>query len=237
MPDSDPSAFLLYGVCAAEGPKDLVPFLQRQAGVQEAPLLLVEGDALSVVVSPVSPPSLQPPDPAAALTYRSVVDAVHAHRAIVPLRFGTTVPTKEKARGLLARHRDAVGVHLERFEGRVEVGVRLEVDPSFGASEEPPVQEGDSGRAYLEARRDERRRTADRIDTLFTAYRTAVGTACVDATAEWTDESDPPVVSLAFLVPRSQEEPIRDRLSTVSPAEVDEAYVVGPWAPYSFAEL
>lgn len=127
MSDASTSSFLLYGVCAAEAQADaaLQSVLRQQTGVGGASLSLWAGDALALLRSPVTSKPLRAPDTATVLTYREVVAAAYAVRPLVPLQFGTQVDTDEQGQALMARHRAALQQHLDRFEGRVEVGVRL----------------------------------------------------------------------------------------------------------------
>jgi hypothetical protein len=234
---SDPS-ILLYGVVGAEArAEETLESVLGRSGVHDQPLSLLPCGPLALLVSPVeSAGALERPAPATVLAYKDVVEAAYAARPLVPLRFGTTAANRDAARSLVRDRADALRAQLDRFEGRVEIGVRLELAPP-AQSPPDPAAEAASGRAYLEARRDERRGAAGTVDSLLAAYRSALGSACVDATGERKAASTSPVVSLAFLVPRDRASALQDRLANPSPDAVREAHVVGPWAPYSFAAL
>lgn len=235
MSESLASPFLLYGICATSSEDALSSVLQQQSGVGGAPLSLFSVENLAVLQSPVDPSTLQAPETSTVLDYREVVAAAYEARPLVPLRFGTTVDTGAQAQALVARHRSALDEHLARFEGRVEVGVRLtlveqESTPTASA------REAASGQAYLEARRDERGRHAERRTDVMDAYQGAVEPMCVEATCDDKSARDG-VLSLAFLVSEAEVEAVCDRLAAVETEAVVEAHVVGPWAPYSFVRL
>ena len=232
MPDS--STLLLYGSCRADARPAVEEALCSRAGVQDAPLALVEDVALLAITSSVDRSCLRAPGTDTVLAYRDVIEAAYAAAPVVPFRFGTPAASAEEATALVARHRTSLRTHLTRFEGHVEMGVRLELTETTSAPASSPG-EAASGRAYLEARRDARVRATATFDAVVDAYRTAVGEACVDTTGDRHD--DAPVVSLAFLVPEARAAAVGDRLASASPDGVAAAHVVGPWAPYSFVDL
>ncbi len=236
MSEAADAPFLLYGVCAAATATDAgLPSSLQQTGVADAPLSLLTDDALALLRSPVDPATLREAEPPTVLTYRDVVAAAYDRCPVVPLQFGTTIERDEQGRALLARHRTALEQHLDRFAGRVEVGVRLVLTTTGDAGHDVPKETG-SGTAYLEARRDERARQTARRTRIIEAYQQAVGPACVEATCDRKPGQDD-ILSLAFLVPRDQAESVWCRLADVSAEAVEEAHVVGPWAPYSFSTL
>jgi len=239
MPASDDTVLLLYGVLDAAAPSEAAVASVRERRSREggSALELVPAETLSVVAASVSLGFVRNPDADVLLTYRRTIDAVHEVQTIVPLRFGTTADTRADVPPLLARHRDALRTHLERFDERVEVGVRLQLAASPASDPAPPSAQALSGRAYLEARRDARAQRADRKEAVVTAYRTAIEAACVDWTGDQRGGDDGSVLSLAFLVARARADAARERLEAVESRHVSEAHVVGPWAPYSFVRL
>ena len=134
---------------------------------------------------------------------------------------------------LLTPHREALQAHLERFRDRVEVGVRLRLS-SVESDTPPDPGQAVSGRAYLEARRDERPRRMARDEAVITRYRTAVEPACVDWEWERRETDEGCVLSLVFLVSQSEADAALERLQAAESSHVREAHVVGPWAPHSF---
>jgi hypothetical protein len=238
MPDAD-NLLLLYGIldAAARSGAAVASVLDRRSGVGDVSLELLEAEPFSVLAASISPDLVRRPDEATLLAYRDTIDAVHAAQTIVPLRFGTTMDARTEIQPLLAPNRDALRAHLERFEDRVEVGVRLQLADSPATDPAPDPAQAASGRAYLEARRDERAHRADREEAVVTAYRTAIEAAWVDGVRDRKETDDGSVLSAAFLVPRSRADAVCRRLEAVESKHVREAHVVGPWAPYSFVRL
>jgi hypothetical protein len=233
MPES--TRLLLYGAARAEARAAIEGALSAHTGVQGAPLTLVEEGPLVAPASPVDRSVLRSPDTDTVLAYRDVVEAGHEAAAVVPFRLGIQAATRDAAQSLVARHREALMDHLRRFDGRVEMGIRLE-RASVSTNADVPAAEAASGRAYLEARRDARARAGAALDKLVEMYQRAVGEACVDMTTEPRGD-DAEVVSLAFLVPEPQADATRERLAGPAPEGVVATHIVGPWAPYSFVTL
>lgn len=232
---SNSSTILLYGVCRADSQTAVDEALHSCPGVQDAPLTLVRSGALAAIVSPVDRSLLRSPSTDTVLAYHDVIESAYATAPVVPFRFGTQAASSEEVQALVARHRAPLTAHLTRFEGQVEMGVRLELTETASAPASSSVDAA-SGRAYLEARRDARAKATATLDDLIDVYRTAVGAASADTTCDRRDD-DARVVSLAFLVSEAQAAAVRDRLANASPDGVAEAHVVGPWAPYSFVDL
>lgn len=236
MSETAAAPFLLYGVCRSEAADAIRSAVRDQVrGVDDAPLSLLPDAPLALLRSPVDPEGLRAPDSSTLLTYRDVIEAVYDVCPAVPLRFGTTIETEAQGRALLEKHRTALLQHLDRFDGRVEVGVRLLLTDA-GDSPQASPQERESGTAYLEARRDERVRRTTRRTHIVEAYREAVAPSQVDVACDRKPEQEG-VLSLAFLVPRDDAAAVCNRLAEVEVEAVAEAHVVGPWAPYSFVEL
>jgi hypothetical protein len=236
MPDAPlfDGATLLYGVCGApsRARTALQPVL-RAEDEAEGPLAVLDCGPLSALAAGIDEPArLRRPDTSTVLRYQQVVEAGYRACTMVPLRFGTWTETPGAARALVSDRAAALRAQLERFEGRVEIGVRVRLRSTAGPDDR--AEAAASGRAYLEARKRERQRASATLRTLRRRYREAVGPACVAATDD--GDADSPV-SLAFLVPRAEAAAAIDRLTAVETAAVEEQTVVGPWAPFSFASL
>jgi hypothetical protein len=97
-------------------------------------------------------------------SHEQVLEAVLEHAPVVPCRFCTVYRTENDLRRFLAERRDALVEALASVAGRVELGVKAFVDPErFSAADESlreakeRVAGAEGGRAYLEARRLEKR--------------------------------------------------------------------------------
>jgi hypothetical protein len=173
------------------------------------------------------------------------VDALRAHDAVVraalrsatplPARFGTVFVDEAELRRSLRERAEELRAALERVDGRVEMGVRLEWDEEDPPPPAEPPPEG--GRAYLDWRRREfaaeeaRRARADALLDLVEARIAPEGSPAVR-----TLLPAPGIAGfMAHLVHRhavgvyrSKVEEARSDLPSVH------LRVTGPWAPYSF---
>jgi hypothetical protein len=227
---SDDRPLLLYGILAAGEPDPV----SGGAGVHGAPLALHECGDLAVLASPLSDPDVVThPDVDTVLRYKEIIDAAYETRTLVPLRFGTRVRSPAAACALLAERAEACRAHLDRFEGRVEMGLRLTHRTADEASGE--AREATSGTAYLRARKRQHDRIRAPLADALRRYREATAPQVVEAAADERPEGG--TLSAAFLVPRSSVEPFRRRVAeATAPAGID-TQVVGPWAPFTFASL
>lgn len=237
MPDAPiDGPILLYGVCGApaRARSALRHVLRNRTGIEASLAVLACGE-LSVLASGIDDPArLRRPDTSTVLGYQEVVEASYRACTMVPLRFGTWTESAAAARALVSDRAAALRAQLERFDGRVEIGVRVRLRAPVGSGDSS--RSASTGRAYLEARRRERRQASTTLRILQRRYREAVGAACVDATCDEGEDASR-TVSLAFLVPRDEAPSATERLAGVDLASVDAQTVVGPWAPFSFAAL
>ena len=238
MPDmSDETPLLLYGVLGADAAADEV--LQAaidEHGRQDASLTLLPCGALAVLTSPLHDPSaLRRPDVDTVLAYKEAIDAAYAARPLVPLRFGTRVASPQEARTLIGERAEACKNHLRRFDGRVEMGLRLTIDAEQVPTPNSEAREAASGTAYLQARKRHHDRTRRPLREALKSYRAAVAPLIVEETAD--ERAGDNVLSAAFLVPRTSADAFRRRAAAVEASALDESQVVGPWAPFTFASL
>jgi len=86
--------------------------------------------------------------------HEQVLEGALARTAVVPCRFCTVYRDEDHLRSFLAAHSNALAEALERLGGRVELGVKAFTAPEPRST----AGQAESGRAYLEARREEQRR-------------------------------------------------------------------------------
>jgi hypothetical protein len=141
---------------------------------------------------------------------------------MLPIRYGTTVADDDELLELVGMHVDEWSRRLAQLAGRCELVVHLDlrdVAPRTG-----PIE---SGRAYLEARRERLRRHDDAVADVRRVL------------APWADESRllPDGRRLAVLVERTEAAAAREAVATWGDEQPDIAVVVsGPWPPFSFCE-
>ena len=125
-------------------------------GVDREPLALVRGRALAAVVGVRGgTPGPRAVTRRALERHDSVVRRV-ARRvpAILPARFGSSVPADADVRAFLQRHRRAIDEALDLVDGRMQMTLRIRRVPGARTRRRsaPPADTPGPGRAYLLAR-------------------------------------------------------------------------------------
>ena len=160
---------------------------------------------------------------------------------VVPLRFGSIHRDRAGVEDFLAEGRDAFADALERLRGRVELGVKVWLEPTPSAAETDAA----SGREYLERRREARdRASAARAGldaNLHHVHARLLGVAedgrlSRPQPRELTGSERRMAMNAAYLVPAGDGTLIDEveRLRAELP-DLD-LEVTGPWAPYSFVD-
>src|ERR1035441_5267012 len=128
-------SYLLY--CIVEPGPDGPP-LQPGMGV-------VAADGLAAVVAPVEETSLAP-SVSSVLAFEKAVEAIHAGRAVIPLRYGCLMESESAILRLLRDQQEEYLSLLARLGGTPEMGIRVlcPARPTF------PAESGVTpGAAYL----------------------------------------------------------------------------------------
>ena len=161
------------------------------------------------------------PAPAALWAHETVVDELLATNAILPLRFGTTLPDLDAVRDLLQRERERFGALLDRVRGHVELAVRV-------ALPEHEAETPGNGAGYLTARvasRREREAAAHLVLAPLDRLATASSHRPDNAT----------LLRASYLVRPSEVERFAAALRQLQDANPQlTVSCTGPWAPYSF---
>ncbi len=171
--------------------------------------------------------------------HEEVVEALMNDRAVVPVRFGTLLPSPQRVNDLLCRAYDALTQDIERVRGQIEIGVRFltAVDAAETSSEGMPLFRNGPGSAYLWARLVRQRELRDRQRATLSLVREAFDLLASHANASTLDDGpdDRRGTSAAFLVSRDRLECFRDIVGGVANAHPELALLcTGPWPPYSF---
>jgi hypothetical protein len=197
------------------------------AGIGGSRVAVEEIGELDAVVSDVPGESVAASEEA-ILEHARVVEAVFEQsEAVLPARFGRAYADVESLRQAALEHEAELRAALERVRGSVELGMRV-LAP--GAEDRPPAT---SGRDYLTARLDERRRIERLADELASplAEVARAATRSVGATERL-------LLSAAYLVPRGDVETFRRVVERLQGEHPELAIVcTGPWPAYSFATV
>jgi Gas vesicle synthesis protein GvpL/GvpF len=199
----------------------------RRRGLGDAMLRALKSDGVAAVYSRHR--SLIPrPTPKVVLAHERVVEAIMAHGAVLPLRFGTQFAYEERLAALLAERRENLLDRLERVRGQAELALRVfrETDGETDAA-----AAARSGREYLLGRVSKHRRAELASRELHEPL-----TALASASVVREHAAPPAILVAAYLVDAERVPEFRRRADALaSRCEDLQVVVTGPWPPYSFA--
>jgi hypothetical protein len=170
--------------------------------------------------------------------HEQVLEAVLARTAVVPCRFCTVYRDEDHLKAFLAGHADELAEALDRFAGRVELGVKAFAAPQ-PASE---AGQAESGRAYLEARRGEQRQREELAalrSRLIVVLHEQLSAAAEDGvlldlqSREASGRDEEMLFNGAYLVADSPRfgEALRSAARDHGELQLE---LTGPWPPYNF---
>lgn len=232
------TACLLYGIVFAESgeharghsPPGLPP------GVCGAPVRLIDEGVLGAAISWIEPSDLTP-NFARALSYAKVVEALHADRVVLPMRYGCLFGQEDQVVELLRVHGEEYAALLRGLDGCVEMGVRVLVERAEGRARVAEVPSHPPGRSYLAGRTAvyaEKDRRAHEEGRVVERCREAFAGLFVKFRAEYSSARAPDV-ALYFLVKRGAVDSFRQAFGRISRAESARLLLSGPWPAYNFA--
>jgi hypothetical protein len=199
----------------------------RRRGLGGATLRALTRDGVAAIYSRHR--RLQPrPTPEMVMAHERVVEAVMAHGAVLPLRFGTQLEDEDQLAAVLSERRRDLLRALDRVRGQVELGVR--VIPEGDRQSDSGIGEG-SGREYLLARVSDHRSAQRAARELHTPLAALANASVV------RDRPGPPAtLAAAYLVDAGREPDFRRRADELAARQDGlQVVVTGPWPPYSFA--
>jgi Gas vesicle synthesis protein GvpL/GvpF len=211
-----------YGICEGAAATAVV----GRRGLGGARLRALHRGELAAVYSRHR--SLRPrPTPELLLTYESVLEAIMAVGAVLPLRFGTQLEREEELAAVLADRHDELLRSLERVRGRAEFGIRLipKRAPPRGRAG------GRTGRAYLLARARDHRCFQEAIREVDAALEPLSVASCIRE-----PRTPPAILAASYLVDSTRVAEFRERADQLARRKgAMKILVTGPWPPYSFA--
>ena len=204
--------------------------LRVDGGFGDRPLRALEHGSIAAVYSEDPPGDLTPTEET-LWHHEHMVEELMVERAVLPLRFGSTLAGEADLRELLNDRGQEFAAALAAVRGRVEMGVR-----AVGEAPDPPVAEprapAGSGRAYLGVKLERRRAAAE----LGEAIHREVGPLARSSTFKLVTDPEP-VFAGAYLVDRDDVEAFRARCDQARAARPGlELACTGPWPPFSFSE-
>ena len=167
------------------------------------------------------------------LAFGNVVERIHQHTTIIPIRYGSLLPDEAAVIEHLAEKSEHYSQRLAELEGCEEMGVRLPM-----ATPEPnpnPNTKTSSGHEYLQALKrkysatEQAEKEAAALDlALVGLYRKRCGEPGLFA--------GQPMYLVSYLVPRTQLDAFRAQLDGLFTAGTHRGIISGPWPPYNFAD-
>jgi hypothetical protein len=246
----------LYVYAVARGvPGDL------GAGIDEAPLDRVTTHGLTAVVHRhASGPFTGSDDDVRrrVVEHSDVVDRVwQATGSVLPMSFNVIVagadrePAGRRLEAWLDQHAERLGARLDQLAGRGELQVEIGLDQHEAGGRDPradalraELAERPAGvRRLLTKRLDqlERDATAALADELYPDLRRRLAATAEEVTETRRTHPEPGVVrviGLALLVPLDDVDRVGRELALVRDAQpAARIRYVGPWPPYSFADV
>lgn len=233
-------SWLVYGIVfsrSREHASDHSP-LELPPGVDEAAVRLIEERGVGAAVSWVESPDVTP-NVARALSYGKVVEALHADRVVLPMRYGCLFDEESQVVELLRVHGEEYAAALRGLDGYVEMGVRLLLPPgsSVRCRSAGVEIEGAAGSAYLIGRAVHYAREEEAVRGLAAVMerlRGALGGLAKRIETDCGARADRGLGSLYFLVKREAVESFRQAFRRIERAEPARLLLSGPWAPYNF---
>jgi hypothetical protein len=195
--------------------------LPRVRGVAQAPLDMVADGPLVAVLSRHA---RAPEEPAldALGAHEHVVESLMAERAVLPMRFGTSLPSHDDVRDALAERRDVLLEALDRVRGRVELALRAMLPAASAAAAPLPAA---SGSEYVRLRLA-RARTVTALHEPLTALAVAA--------RDWPERA-PGEVRTSYLVDEPVVGRFRNAVERLQREHPEAALLcTGPWPAYSF---
>jgi hypothetical protein len=195
--------------------------------------------------------------------HERVVEALMAGRAVLPARFGTSLPSRQQISDMLSRSYAQFIQDLERVRGHIEIGVRFlaiagdqptdsspvrdlpEVAAAQSENSAPPRvaangfdgSEPGPGSLYLRAKVTKQRSSRNRRGVELGIAQELCAALVSHATASRleAEPADRQGISAAFLVPRDRLASFQAIVGRIADAHPELALLcTGPWPPYSF---
>lgn len=242
MTDTEP--LYIYGIVSAKAdlPSDLV-------GVAERDVQVMTNGPLAAVVTSLDPDN-EVGTPDNLLAHSTVLDAIGARTAVLPMAFGTVAPSEpDLIDDVLETRQEEHLAALERLEGSVQFTVRARylrdevlTDLLEEDAEVARLREAIAGTTEDETRQ-ERIQLGERIVQAFDRMRPGHAGMIIDAVQPTTQEMKEreagqveDVVELAVLVAHERIRAFEDALEDVASelhSRID-FQLLGPQAPYDF---
>lgn len=239
-------SLLLYGICAAE-----VPLPETLLGVSDAPVRRIVLGPVAMLVSDYEGLEVSPRRKNLG-GFQNVLKSISTQHDLLPAAFGMLAADEEEVSALLERHCAALLAELERIRGACEYSFRLRFvgenlfadyverfaelkalrDRAFLGGKAPTQSERiQLGKSFEKRLQSERGHI---VELLLSNLK-----PCIKESLELNFENEQVLCNLALLVDRTQVSALDAAVESFA-SKFDDKHLVellGPWPPYSFAEL
>lgn len=241
-PTTIPGLYLYGIITGAE------PLPAALTGLAGSPLAIIEHAGIAALVS--APPAARlRPERRHLAAHQGVLQSVARACTLLPMAFGVVAPSEAAVRDLLDEHAEELRTELESVRGRVEMTVRLSLDPTLAV------------RAYVDDDADLKRlaaqiaagaghevkmRAGRRFEALMNERRehalAALSAGLAPVSAELrpgTLRTERDLVNLAALVQRERLPDFEAAVHAVA-AQFDDRHALdfsGPWPAFSFVDV
>jgi hypothetical protein len=192
-------------------------------GVQEAPVLRLDAEGLSVLYSEVTTLPQDPGELAqAAMSFQSTVQQVFGAGIVIAFRFPTQLANVDELQTHLRENGARYGAGLMQLNGMAQMEVRL---TQLGGGPSPAAS-STTGTEYLKARQAE----SQGITVAEDALKQAAGTLV----HEWRLREGAGVRRLYGLIPHDKAAEFKRLIGFVRLSGGTRAVISGPWPPSEF---
>jgi len=200
-------------------------------------VFVVTGHGLAGAASPANEGDAAP-SLSRLVAYQRVIEAFHASRAVIPMRYGCLLESEPAVLRLIEEHRQEYETLLTQFEGMVEMGIRI----LWNRGPRPVPREKEAvpstpGAAYLAGLR-KRHPPGDGLDAdevrLAERIAGSLGGCHERLRAEASSAAGGRLLSLYFLTPKTAVADFRDRVRRMELPKGMRLLLSGPWPPYNF---
>lgn len=240
-------AKVLYALCSTDEP----PPSPKIKGLEAAPVYAIDADGLRAIVSDTLSQRLRP-ERRNITAHQGVLHALMEAGTVLPMRFGVIARNAEAIRKLLVANRKSIKEHIERFRGRVEMGLRVSWDTSniyeYFVETHPLLKESrdeiygksvnvsrddkvELGRLYESLRAADRKTCTEQVKEVLFDY--------CEEIVENPLKRDKDIMNLACLVDRDKIDEFAKGIFQASKS-FNNVYLfdyTGPWAPHNFVTL
>jgi len=198
--------------------------LPEVRGLADAALSAAEVDGIDAVLSQTAGNIGEATEEAILAHARVVEELAALNDGVLPARLDGAYENEAALVAAVRRRAPQLAEALERVRGCTEMGVRVLQEPKHGSAQ------AESGSKYMRGRLEEIRhagRVASDVDEAVQVF--------VRGSTKRVLASQQLVVSVAYLLPRSEVDSFRSAVETAEQAWPDLTFVcTGPWPPYSF---